>query len=126
MSETLQAWLCFECDRQWLQMDDPSQDVLCPNCNSLERVRMDMRDDAIQLEVYEAQQSYKAPEPEFELDELVTKDVKEPKIEFNYGNCKICEIPLTEDYEHVSFCGDCAEETFMMLYSGKKKESLPN
>ncbi len=67
------------------------------------------------------------PQPEFPLDELVTKDVKEPKIEFKYGNCKICEIPLTEDYEHVSFCGDCAEDTWQIIMSGNKSEgNLPN
>jgi uncharacterized protein YuzB (UPF0349 family) len=67
------------------------------------------------------------PQPEFPLDELVTADVKEPKIEFNYGLCKICEIPLTEEYEHVSFCGDCAEDTFTLIFSGDSDEgNLPN
>ena len=68
---------------------------------------------------------YSPPQPEFELDKLVTKNVYEPRIEFNFGNCKICEIPLTEEYEHVSFCGDCAEELFLTMYSGKEK-GLPN
>ena len=67
------------------------------------------------------------PQPEFPLDELVTADVKEPEIEFNYGLCKICEIPLTEEYEHVSFCGDCADDTWQVLMSGNKGEgNLPN
>jgi hypothetical protein len=60
------------------------------------------------------------PQPEFPLDELVLVDVKEPEIEFNYGLCKICEIPLTEEYEHVSFCGDCAEDTFTLIFSGDR------
>lgn len=72
------------------------------------------------LHVHVLMSDYKAPKPEFELDELVTKDVKEPTIEFKYGNCKICEIPLTEEYEHVNFCGDCADDTWKIIFSGNK------
>jgi len=38
--------------------------------------------------------SYKPPKPEFELDELVIGDVKEPKIEFSH--CEDCEAPIAD------------------------------
>jgi len=68
--------------------------------------------------------SYKPPKPEFELDELVIGDVKEPKIEF-FGNCKDCEIPLIEEHSEVGFCEECYKK-YYVTSCGNSVEKFKN
>ncbi len=53
--------------------------------------------------------TYQPPQPEFSLDEDVLSGVKEPKIEYPYGLCPICEVPKTA-FTSDTLCDDCSWE----------------